>query len=544
MNQSQLNQTTNRSANRFALFLSLSVAIMAMSACGGSGTPPTPPPPTGNFSNSSLKGQYAFSMSGSDFNNEFFARIGSFIADGNGNITSGLEDVNTAAGEERLAFTASTYTIQADGRGVINLTNSSGTLSFSVTLLSPTQGLIVQTDLNATASGTFFIQNPNSFNAAGISGNYVFDVSGLDFSQTNTNLFNPGVPDSIVGQFISTGSGTVSSGLLDENDNAQLISTAAPFTSGNYQLDATDGTTFGRGNVTFIANGITYKFLFYIVDGSRVRMMETGANALTIGDAIAQSSVPTTNTTFNGNFAFLLSGAGTSGPITRIGRLTADGNGNLGSIAEDTNDAGIVAKVPSGSLSATTYAIDTANAGTGRGTLTFSDSKLGVFEFVFYLSSSSSGVIQDVSVNNVGDGSLVLQTGAPFTNSSLAGDYGFNFAGVSNNSSTIATAEEDYVGHITLSSSSSNNVTGAVDFSEFSSNQGVFTNIVISGNGLTIAGDGTNSSGTHNALSLKLNSSPSSTLNFIPYIVNSQTMFVAGVDSNRVISGTVTIQAP
>jgi hypothetical protein len=83
-----------------------------------------------------------------------------------------------------------------------------------------------------------------------------------------------------------------------------------------------------------------------------------------------------------------------------------------------------------------------------------------------------------------------------------------------------------------------------VDFSEFSSNQGVFTDIVVSGSGLTVGGDGTTSSGTRNGLSLKLLSSPSSTLNFAAYFVNSQTMFVAGTDTNRVISGTVTVQAP
>jgi hypothetical protein len=521
--------------NRLALIITMWSAIFIV-ACGGSGSVPTPPPPTGSFSNSSLNGQYAFSMSGADgVTGSFFARVGSFTADGHGNITAGIEDVNTVLnGPQTLAFTSSTYSIQADGRGIINLTNGTGTLSFSITMLSPTQGIIVQTDLNATASGTFVMQNVNSFTTAGISGAYVFDFSGLDPG---------GNPDSIVGQFVSTGSGTFSSGLLDENDNAQLVS-AAPFTGSSYQLDATNGATFGRGTLSFTANGTTFNYVFYIVNGSRARMMETGSNALTVGDAIAQSSVPSTNANFNGNFAFLLTGSGTSGPITRIGRLAADGNGNLGTIAADTNDAGTVAKVPSGSLSFTTYTIDTANPGSGRGTLTFTDSKLGDFQFVFYLSSSSGGVIQDISKNNVADGSIQLQTGAPFSNSSLAGDYGLNFTGVSSNSALGVTAEEDYVGHITLSSASSSNVTGAVDFSEFSSNQGVFTNIVVSGNGLTVAGDGTNTSATRNALSLKLNSAPSSTLNFVPYIINSQTMFVAGTDSNRVISGTVTVQTP
>ena len=524
------------------VFLCASLLVsLGLAACGGSGTAPVPPPPTGNFSNTSMKGQYAFSMSGSDFNGEFLARAGSFTADGNGAITTGIEDVNTAtSGQQLLPYSGGSYSVQADGRGTISLTNASGTLSFSITLLSGSQGIIVETDpsLVATASGTFIKQDPNSFATAGLSGNYVFDFSGLDFSG---NTF--GVPDSIVGQFVSNGNGGIASGLLDENDNAALVS-AAPFTSANYQIDSTNGPLFGRGTVTFTANGTNYNYAFYIVNGSRARMIEINSTALTIGDAIAQTSVPATNTTFNGNFAFLMSGSGTGGAITRIGRFTANGSGGLTNIAADTNDTGSTAKVPGGSLSATTYSIDTNFPGTGRGIVTFTDSKLGTFQFVMYLSSSSGGVLQDISANNVADGTLALQTGGAFTNATLAGDYGIGFSGVSSNGSTLATGEEDYVGHITLSSVSSNNVTGAADFTEFSSNQGEFLNVLITGNGLTVGGDGTTSSGTRNALALKFNTAPSSTLNFVPYIVNSQTMFVAGTDSNRVIAGTVSVQAP
>jgi hypothetical protein len=523
--------------NRLALFLAISAALFA-AACGYSSSVVTPPPPVGNFSNANLKGQYAFSMSGSDVSGTFFARIGSFIADGNGNITGGVEDVNIpGSGNQTIAYTASTYSIQADGRGTINLINSTGPLSFSVTLLSSTKGLIVQTDtsLIATASGSFELQNTSLFNAAGLSGNYVFDFSGLD---------SGGGPDSIVGQFVSNGSGTLTSGLLDENDNAFLVS-AAPFTSGNYILDPTYGSTFGRATATFIANGVTYNYALYIVDGTRARMIEINSNALTVGDAISQSSVPTSNTNFNGNFVFLATGSSTGASIlTRIGRVSANGSGGLTNVYADTNDDGLVASVPHGSLSNTTYSIDTANAGTGRGILTFTDSSLGTYSFVFYLSSSSGGVIQDVSVNQVADGTIQLQTGAPFSNSTLAGDYGFNFSGISTNSSTLATAEEDYVGHLNFTSATSNNVTGVVDFTEFSSNQGLFPNVVVSGAGLSVGGDGTTSSGTRNSLTLTLRTNPSSTLHFVPYFVNSQTMYVAGTDSDRTISGTITVQAP
>jgi hypothetical protein len=316
-------------------------------------------------------------------------------------------------------------------------------------------------------------------------------------------------------------------------------------------VDAANNATFGRGTMTFVAGGTEYHFIYYVVNGSRLVLIEDSSfsGVLTVGTTIAQSSVPTTNATFNGGFAFVTSGSGISGPLTRIGRFTASGSGGLTSVFADTNDNGTTAQVPKGSLSATTYSIDGNFPGSGRGTLTFTDSSLGTYSFVFYLSSASGGVIQDVTLTNsggnVGDGLLQLQTGAPFNLAGLAGDYGLNFSGISQNTSTVATAEEDYVGHITVNSSSAGgNVTGAVDFSEFSSNQGVFLNIAVSGSGLTIGGDGSTSSGMRNALSLKLAGNPSSTLNFVPYIVDSQHMFVAGTDGNRVISGIITLQNP
>lgn len=531
---------SRKALKKFALLGALCFALFA-AACSGGGSNPAPPPPTGNFSNASLKGQYAFSMSGSDFNGEFLARVGSFTADGNGGITGGIEDVNTAGGgQETLNYSSSSYSIQADGRGIINLANQTGTLQFSVTLLSPTQGLIVQTDpgLSATTSGTFVLQTPSAFTASSLSGNYVFDFSGLDFSSSQF-----GVPDSIIGQFVANGNNGLSSGILDRNNDGAL-DTSAPFTAASYQMDAVNGPTFGRGTLTFVANGATFNYAFYIVNGKRSRMIQINANALTVGDAVSQSSVPTSNATFNGNFAFLLTGSSTSGALTEIGRFTADGNGGLNSTFADINDFGSVQQLQNSSLSSVAYAIDGNVAGTGRGTLTFTDASLGTFQFVFYLTSPSGGVIQDVSANIVADGSLQLQTGAPFTQAGLAGDYGFNFSGISSNTDTLITAEEDFVGHMALSAAATNNVSGAVDFTEFNSNTPVFLNIVLSGTGLSIGGDGATTTGTRNSLALKPLTSPSATINFVPYIIDSQHMFVAGTDDTRVISGVVTLQNP
>src|SRR5260370_33466213 len=101
-----------------------------MAGWGGSGTNITAPPPTGNFSNASLNGQYAFSMSGVDLNTgAFVARVGSFAADGQGHITTGLEDVldlGSGSAASPVTFSNWTYQIQANGRGLVVLNGTGG----------------------------------------------------------------------------------------------------------------------------------------------------------------------------------------------------------------------------------------------------------------------------------------------------------------------------------------------------------------------------------------------------------------------------------
>src|SRR5512137_707204 len=163
--------------------LLLSVVILTASiaaACGGGGSTPPPPPPVGKFSNASLKGQYAYSMSGEDLNGAFIARVGSFFADGNGNITQGFEDVNSVSGVTQVSLSGGNYVIQPNGRGTLALTNATSSLLLSITLISTNKGFMIQTDLGATSSGNFTLQTTSAFTNAGINGKYVFDVSGVD----------------------------------------------------------------------------------------------------------------------------------------------------------------------------------------------------------------------------------------------------------------------------------------------------------------------------------------------------------------------------
>lgn len=525
---------------RAFLLTTLTLVVGFAAACSGGGSAPVPPPPVGGFSNADLKGQYAFLMSGTDAAG-FFGRAGVFVADGNGRITGGMEDVNTGLNggvTETLAFTSSTYSIQADGRGTLNLTNQTGTLTFSITMISPGQGYIAETDAIATTSGTFNLQNTSAFTRSSISGPYVFDTNGIAADPKNSLSL---LPDSIVGQFVSNGAGVVTGGVFDENLGALFAISPTVINPGTYQLDAVNGPTFGRGTIAF--GGFTY--IFYIVDSTRIRMIENSSTALTLGDAVAQTNPPTTNAAFTGSFAFLMGGSIPNGPDTRIGRLTSNGNGGLTQIAMVDNNFGGSESVPKGTLSPVTYNIDSNFPGSGRGEMRITDSSLGTFEFVFYMSSPTRGVIQDNSIAVVDDGTILAQTGGPFTLAGLAGNYAFNWSGISSNTSTGATAPEDFVGQIKLTSSATDNLTGAADFSEFSSNQGVFLEVVLTG-GLTIRADGTNSdpsNANRNALQVKLNTSPAVALNFSAYPVNPNTMFVATIDRTRVTAGVLSRQS-
>jgi len=523
---------------RGALLLAILVAGFAAACSGGGSSTPPPPPPLG-FSNSSLKGQYAFIMTGQASDTGFLARIGTFIADGNGNIQGGTELVDTFSNNfQQLAFSSGTgYSVNSDGRGAMTLLNNSGATSYSITFTSPTQGYIAETDGISGASGTFELQDSSSFTTSAMNGSFVFDVSGLD----GAALPNP---DSIVGQ-IAISSGVVQNGgVYDENDGAV---SSGPTSITNGTLAITD-TTNGLGTLTF--NNNNFQYAFVIVNSKKFHMIEIPAVAspvpITIGTANAQVAAPANNAGFNGSFAFLIAGVGTHTQNEKAGRFTTDGNGGIStsSFALDDKQLGSsITQISSGQVTSANYTIDSNFPGSGRGTATMKTSK-GTFQFIFYMSSATQGVIQDNGAGLVGDGVIMAQTSGPLTAQSFANDYGFNWSGFSTNGTNGVEAEEDFVGHVTITGAASNNVTGTMDFSELSANQGAFHNSALTG-GLTINGDGTNSSGSRNGLTITAagtNGGPSSTFKFTVYVVDPATVFVISLDDNRVTGGTLTKQ--
>jgi len=468
-------------------------------------------------------GQYAFSMSGTEpcgRTGSFFGRIGTFTADGNGKITGGVEDVNVCTGTSTLVLTNSSYSIQADGRGTLSLANSTGTTNYSITLSTISQGSIVQTDSTVTAGGAFQKQDTAAFSITMIASGYVFDFSGVGFDASN-NL----VQQSIIGRLDADGGGGILNGLFDSN-TAGVLSGQLAFPNGAfYQLDAAFPQS-GRGTANIAGKNLT----FYIVDSTRLKFLSSNLDfpEALVGDAIAQLSTSFDITSLNGPFAFLLGGGSTAGPTSTAGRFTTDGAGNLTAIVIDENNNGGLTPLPSSGGTVTgSYTVDANHF--GGGTASWTDSKSGTFSFIFYLASPTKAVFQETDNNITSDGSFRAQTSGPLTASSLAGNYAFNWNGVS-------TGEDDFVGQMAITTTATSNITGAMDFNLFGLGKQFF-NYPFNGS-LTLGTDPTG----RNTLMVTTAPSPQTTYKFSAYAVDPNTTFLVGVDTSRVIAGMNTRQ--
>lgn len=454
------------------------------------------------FGAGALKGQYAFSVKGKDSNGTM-GRIGSIVTDGVGNVTSGVVDATTAKGTSTILINSGTYTVGADGRGALSLTNNTaGTITFYLSLASNTRGFLVQSDASAEASGDIYKQDTSAFAASGFSGAYVFGVSGVDSSND---------PISIVGRFTSDGNGHLSNGVLDQNEDYTL-SSAVTFSGSSYQLDTTYGFSYGRCVASI--NGLG--FIVYLVDRSRVEFLQTDYPAVSVGEAYGQEPISSSLNTLTGNYAFLVSGPN----LVRGGRFSADGNGNLTSVVMIENSGGNAILVPSSGTDSGSYTLD--SSGSGRGTLTFTDKDKGTYKYVFYLASSGQAVFQDTSKDFSADGLFLTQTNSTISNSTLAGSYAMSWR-------ETYTGAFGLSGQVKLQSTSSGNASGTMDYNDSGT---LNPNLTFTGT-LGVSGDGTGK----NTFSITATADSSKAFGFDVIAIDTDSAFFVGINKDHVLAG-------
>jgi len=378
---------------------------------------PTAPTCSSSGNNSVLVGQYAFSLRG--FNGAgFLAVVGSFTADGNGNITAGEADTNGVLGAANgnLITNASSYSVGSDNRGCATLATPFGTFftRFAVGDLSAgiaTQGRIIEFDNpGATAyiaSGQMLQQNPTAF-LFGLTGTYALQASGWDSSAPG-RVACVGLLTAAKFQFSSqerdcNDDGTVSN---TTNTNTTFTTTVNTFTTADMNGRVTGNLSIGQNT-----SGLT----FYWVSNTYLLTVNSDPTPALAGDLLLEQVPLATNgynqSSFSTAVALYSSGLEPSGAGGEVSFAGATANG-IGSVSSQLwQDAG-------GTLQSSTPACGYAVVFIGRGTL--SGGSCGAIPSLFYLTSLNSADVLSTD-STIQLGSFQPQT-TGLTLNSMAGTY-------------------------------------------------------------------------------------------------------------------------
>ena len=191
-----------------------------------------------------LNGSYAFLFSGFNSSGDV-ALAGSFTADGNGNIKSGVEDLNSTQGPPVNQTFTGTYTLGSNGLGLLTFTSLAGEPAYAFSVdTTGAHGRMIEFDSSGTrGSGEIDKQTVTTCNFNTISGDYVFGVTG---SAGNFAGDTPG-PVVLAGRFTATppaaqgGTGNFSSGEMDVNIPGISTTKNPILVSGTFQTTSEAG---------------------------------------------------------------------------------------------------------------------------------------------------------------------------------------------------------------------------------------------------------------------------------------------------------------
>ncbi len=297
-----------------------------------------------------LKGQYAFLVQGFDnASGGEVAIIGSFVADGKGNIT-GLEDIVDAAGYSPSVTFSGTYSF-AYGRGQISITNTRGTaqsFSFAAGSFSggvATVGRMVEFD-NPPGTGTqrgagaFYLQDTSSLDLSSINGPYALQFVGQRSAvgswQVNT------------GAFVADGRGSLNNGEFDTNSPSAGAPQTTAFTA---TLTANRNTSnFGQATLTF-TSGVSLSGVVYIVSPKQALFMETDLSGLAVGQILAQTTTSFSDAQLSGITVEYEQGLGSSSGQPSAGIGLINFSGGTATVTRDYADSNAAPSSQSFSLS-------------------------------------------------------------------------------------------------------------------------------------------------------------------------------------------------
>jgi hypothetical protein len=493
----------------------LVVLITSLTLLSGCSSPsPKCPSFTGSFTNASLGPmgtQWAYELSGWILNSSGvytpYTAAGSFIVDGNGNITGGTD-----------AYWGSivngTYSVASNGTGAINLNtaNQTGTqgLIWGVTVAnastanSPGLLAVIELDTFANSAGAAYQQNAATLNTSP-SGTFVF----------RTHVTTVGT--SIAGSENSVGvisfSGTSVTG-DDDWVNGGVASGHFTNFSGTFT-----SPTAGLGTVSFTDGLGLRTFDYFVIDANHLLLYETDSLNITLGLGRAElQQMPQggfVNASFNGSYAFSGRGdtnANAAGSVNEVGQVTTDGNGNVSGGSLDSVRGGVPQLAQA--IAPGTYMMD-AN---GRVTTTLGTSVEGNVALILYLIGPTRAffLVHDTTV--VVDGTVDQQSTTSFSNNTFNGQYAFVMGGL------LASTPVDRTGLILADGN------GNLGWGQQVNSGGIAANVCLSG---------TYSAGANGRVTASV---PSLSNNLVLYLVSPNSAYTIQGDPEVQVSGALVNQ--
>ncbi len=293
------------------------------------------------FDVASVHGAYALSITGPNAHNAAtFAMAGAISADGAGQITLGVLDINDAGTvHSNLSLTAGSYTApSSDGRGTMTTTSSFGTQSFVYYVVDADHVKLLSAGATA-GTGNLTKQAAGPFSGAGFHGGFAFVLAGSKAGQ----------PHGVGGIFQLNGAGVLTTGTMDINSNGNV--TAAQSIAGTYEVADPDT---GRTTLTVTVNGTATHYVIYPqVDG--LNLIGTDTTEVTSGLALAQHDTNFTGVTIAGVYGLSLAGADLAdnpGEEAVIGQIVPNGSTAITGVLYINDNAVIGGTVP---LQSATY---------------------------------------------------------------------------------------------------------------------------------------------------------------------------------------------
>ena len=444
--------TDSSSAGAQSALQNLSIMINASATACGSGH------------ESLLNGQYAFTMQGFDTNGAVTLG-GMFDADGAGHIARavGVEDVNSSIGVQTnvsINGTSSSYSVGGDNRGCMTIATSAGTsmFRFALGVISSgvaSKGRFIEFDNTGTlGSGVLEKQDPSAFSTSQLNGAYAF---GAD--TTSTRITSARNRFAMVGAFDASGSGSISNGELDANENGDINKSGGLnypmgglLFTGSYSVSSN-----GRGTMIFMVGSQTVNMSLYVVSATKMLFISVDLQSSDppfVGSALKQSGGPFSISSMSGPSVLYVSGlCGSCGPGSTIasdliaGIFTVPNSGSYSFNGDESK---------AGAISSFSYTATANVAPNGRVTALGG----GPLPPLLYLVSPSRAFVMLVD-GGVYAGFAEPQTGGPFSNHSASGAYVFGSITVTHQNITHESGVADFDGMGTVTGTSDTALVGS-----------------------------------------------------------------------------------